>query len=72
MLHGIYKIMDDEGQIKECEIERSVEECIRKQDVISPLLSSALPLIVVSGLLDGISLYAFSVLLFFTALARAK
>ena len=67
LLRELYVVMDEEGQIRECNIERSVTECVVKQDVTPLPLSSILTLIVVSGLLDGINPCAFAVLLFFTA-----
>ena len=67
VLRGLYMIMDEQGQIKECKIEHSIEGCLEKQGVTPIPLSSVLPLIVVSGLLDGINPCAFAVLLFFTA-----
>jgi len=67
LLREIYVVMDEEGQMRECNIERSVTECVVKR-VVTPLpLSSTLALIVVSGLLDGINPCAFAVLIFFTA-----
>ncbi len=63
---NIYKLMDDGGEIRDCEIINSIEECLPKS---KPSSSSApiLPLILVSGLLDGINPCAFAVLLFFLA-----
>jgi len=66
-LRELYVVMDEEGQIRECNIERSVTECIVKQDVTPLPLSSILTLIVVGGLLDGINPCAFAVLIFFIA-----
>jgi len=66
-LRELYLVMDEEGQIRECDMERSVTECIVKQDVTPLPLSSILTLIVVSGLLDGINPCAFAVLIFFIA-----
>ncbi len=63
---NLYVLMDENGEIKECQIMSSIKECIPKasSNLSSPPI---LPLIVVSGLLDGINPCAFAVLLFFLA-----
>lgn len=65
-LKGLYKVMDEKGQIKDCEIEGSISECVGKPEPTP--LGSVLLLVAVSGLLDGINPCAFAVLLFFIAL----
>ncbi len=58
--------MDEDGEIIECRIINSIEECFSSaKPTITPF--PILPLIVVSGLLDGINPCAFAVLLFFLA-----
>jgi cytochrome c biogenesis protein CcdA len=63
-VHEEYKIVLENGIIKTCNLERSLEECI---EVKSPDVRKTLSLIVVSGFLDGINPCAFTVLLFYTA-----
>jgi len=63
----VYKIMDENGKITECKIKDSLSECIKEENPVPLYFTSALPLIVVGGLLDGINPCAFAVLLFFTS-----
>lgn len=66
-LRGLYRLMNEKGEITECKIERSIAECVGESSVVHIPLSSILLLIVVSGILDGINPCAFAVLLFFVA-----
>jgi cytochrome c biogenesis protein CcdA len=62
---GNYKVVDASGDIIECWIENSVEECLEGSgSTPNPLIA----LILVSGLMDGINPCAFAVLLFFLSL----
>jgi cytochrome c biogenesis protein CcdA len=62
---GNFKVLDASGDIIECWIENSVDEC-RNGSGSSP--NPLIALIVVSGLMDGINPCAFAVLLFFLSL----
>jgi len=62
----VYKILKEDGSIVECEVKDSINECIKKENMM-PYFASALPLIVISGLIDGINPCAFAVLLFFVS-----
>src|SRR3989338_3282896 len=60
-----YKIMDEKG-IRECSIEKGVVDCAGlKGKTVSQ--EALLPLVLVTGLIDGINPCAFGVLLFFIA-----
>jgi hypothetical protein len=61
----IFILIDENGAIKECQITNSITECIPRSK--SMLSLPILPLIIISGLLDGINPCAFAVLLFFLA-----
>ena len=61
----IFIFIDENGVIKECQITNSITECIPKPKSMFSL--PILPLIIISGLLDGINPCAFAVLLFFLA-----
>jgi len=64
---GVYKIIDDVGNIIECEIENAISEfpCKTSKSFLNwPTLS----LLVISGVLDGINPCAFAVMLFMITL----
>jgi len=65
-IKDIYRVMDEEGYIKECELSDSFYDCVDIEE--SGSLASVLLIVVMSGLLDGINPCAFAVLLFFIAL----
>jgi len=60
---NIFILIDENGVIKECQITNSITECIPRSK--STFSLPILPLIIISGLLDGINPCAFAVLLFF-------
>ena len=62
---GNFKVLDASGEISECWIENSVDECL---DGSGSSPNPLIALIVVSGLMDGINPCAFAVLLFFLSL----
>lgn len=66
-VQDLYKVVDDVGNVLECEIENSVAECftLSSQDVFS---WSTLSLVVFGGLLDSVNPCAFTVMLFFITL----
>lgn len=64
---NLYMVMDERGEIRECRISRSIQECLQKPKAPYPTSLPILPLILVSGLLDGVNPCAFAVLLFFLA-----
>lgn len=66
-VQDLYKVIDDVGNVLECEIKNSVTECspLSMQDIFS---WSTLSLVVFSGLLDGVNPCAFTVMLFFITL----
>jgi cytochrome c biogenesis protein CcdA len=66
-LRGLYKIMDENGEIIECNINISISECVGKLSTVHVPLTSILLLIVVGGILDGINPCAFAVLMFFVS-----
>lgn len=62
-----YKLMDNNG-IRQCAISTSIKNCVTQKGMDSTLLQSPmLPLVLISGLVDGINPCAFAVLLFFIA-----
>jgi len=66
----LYRMMADGGNVTECKIENSIAECLPIPP--HPFSSwSFLPLVMVSGLLDGINPCAFAVLLFLVTLLFA-
>lgn len=60
-----YKIMDKQNKIRECPITDDVLECAQIKGKISDEI--LLPLVIFTGLIDGINPCAFGVLLFFIA-----
>lgn len=62
-LKDLYRIMDEYGHIRECNIQNSISECALEPEPAS--LVSLIFLVAFSGLVDGINPCAFSVLLFF-------
>jgi len=60
----VYRILYEDGRIVECEIADSFAGCIGKSTAELPFFS-VFPLILFSGLLDGINPCAFAVLFFF-------
>jgi cytochrome c biogenesis protein CcdA len=63
-LQGKYKLINERGEIIECNLEESVSECSEEDSSRLPVIA----LVLVSGLLDGINPCAFAVLLFFVGL----
>ncbi|MFH1391003.1 MAG: cytochrome c biogenesis protein CcdA [Candidatus Diapherotrites archaeon] len=61
-----YKIMDEQGEIRECEIKDDILECSELDGKIMSK-DALLPLVIFTGLIDGINPCAFGVLLFFIA-----
>ncbi len=61
---NLYMLMDEKGEIRECPIIDSIQKCLSKTDFRLGSLP-LLPLIVVSGLIDGVNPCAFAVLIFF-------
>lgn len=73
-LQGLYRILYEDGNIMECEIGHSISECFGEPVTALPFFA-VFPVIVMSGLLDGINPCAFAVLFFFLAflyMARRK
>ena len=73
-LQGLYRILHEDGNIVECEIGHSTSECIG-EPITTLSFFAVVPVIVISGLLDGINPCAFAVLFFFLAflyMARRK
>ena len=71
-LQGLYRILYEDGNIIDCEMGHSISECIGGLRL--PFFA-IFPVIVISGLLDGINPCAFAVLFFFLAflyMARPK
>ena len=62
---GNFKIVDVSGDIIECWIENSVDECL---DGSGSSPNPLIALIIISGIMDGINPCAFAVLLFFLSL----
>jgi len=64
----VYKVMDSSKEIRECPISLSIDGCSRIEGELYGLLGySILPLVLTTGLIDGINPCAFAVLLFFIA-----
>ncbi|MCR4335149.1 MAG: hypothetical protein NUV57_01280 [archaeon] len=61
-----YKTMNEQGEIQECEIKEDILECSELGGEIMPK-EALLPLVIFTGLIDGINPCAFGVLLFFIA-----
>jgi len=73
-LKELYSVLHEDGSIIDCEIERSISECIG-EPVTTLSFFTFFPVVVISGLLDGINPCAFAVLFFFLAflyMARQK
>ena len=62
-----YKLLDTKGQARECKISQLLGECAELPSNAFTLSDSLLPLVVFTGLVDGINPCAFGVLLFFIA-----
>ncbi len=62
-----YKLLDNNRQIKECEISQPISECTELPSNAFTPSDSLLPLVLFTGLVDGINPCAFGVLLFFIA-----
>ena len=64
----VYKVMDENNEVRECPISLQIDGCARIEGELYGLLGySILPLVLTTGLIDGINPCAFAVLLFFIA-----
>ena len=61
-----YKTMNEQGEIRECEIKDNILECSELDGKVMSK-DALLPLVIFTGLIDGINPCAFGVLLFFIA-----
>ena len=75
VLHGTYKIIDDEGHVTDCDMIStdlsSISECLSHPCDLDSSTWKVLSLVVISGFLDGINPCAFAVLLYFVTLLFA-